>query len=129
MGTMGAGGHGLYCHLWAVRARSNRRRALIGLWVTPSTTGSIEIERGGDKNIAIKHGCGDGDCGRRRSWPLPPPLGCPRPFQSTARVDRVMGDAVYDRLHQNRAGGGVTKNRQGRRRERRSNWRRGRGGG
>ena len=31
-----------------------------------------------------------GNHGRRRSWPLPPPLGCPRPFQSTARFDRVI---------------------------------------
>ncbi len=60
---MGAASHGLYRHLWAVSARSNRRRALIGLWVTPSTTGSIEIEQGGDENITIKHGCGGGDCG------------------------------------------------------------------
>ena len=30
---------------------------------------------------------------------LPPPLGRPRPFQSTARVDPVMVDAVYDRRH------------------------------
>jgi hypothetical protein len=63
METMGATGHGLYRHLWADRARSNRRRALIGSWVTPPTTGAIEIERGGDKNITINHGCGGGDCG------------------------------------------------------------------
>ena len=125
--TMCVSGYGSFFCLWAVRAPSNRRRALIGLWVTPPTTGSIEIERGGDENITINHGCGGGDCGRRRSWPLPSPLGLPRPFQSTERVDRVMGDAVYDRLHQNRAGGG-TKTRQGRRRERRSDRRRGRGG-
>jgi hypothetical protein len=31
----------------------------------------------------------------------PPPLGCPRPFQSTARFDRVIGDAAYNRRHQN----------------------------
>jgi hypothetical protein len=121
-------GYGSFFCLWAVRARSNRRRALIGLWVTPPTTGSIEIERGGDENITINHGCGGRDCGRRRSWPLRPPLGRPRPFQSTERVDRVMGDAVNDRLHRNRAGG-VTKNRQGRRHERRSDRGRGRGEG
>jgi hypothetical protein len=27
--------------------------------------------------------------------------GCPRLFQSMARFDRVMGDAAYDRRHQN----------------------------
>ena len=27
------------------------------------TTGVIEIERGGDKNITMNHGCGGGDCG------------------------------------------------------------------
>ncbi len=29
----------------------------------PPTTGAIEIERGGDENITINHGCGGGDCG------------------------------------------------------------------
>jgi hypothetical protein len=47
----------------AARACSNRRCALIGSWVTPPTTGVIEIERGGDENITINHGCGGGDCG------------------------------------------------------------------
>jgi hypothetical protein len=47
----------------AARACSNQRRALIGSWVTLPTTGVIEIERGGDKNITINHGCGGGDCG------------------------------------------------------------------
>jgi hypothetical protein len=63
METMGAAGHGLYRHLWADRARSNRRRALIGSWVTPPMTVAIKIEQGGDKNITINHGCGGGDCG------------------------------------------------------------------
>jgi len=31
--------------------------------------------------------------------------GCPRLFQSTARFDRVMGDAAYDQRHRNRARG------------------------
>ena len=53
----------LYRHLWADRARSNRRRALTGSWVTPPTTGAIKIERGGDKKITINHGCGGSDCG------------------------------------------------------------------
>ena len=38
-------------------------RVLIGSWVTPPTTGAIEIERGVDKNITINHGCGGGHCG------------------------------------------------------------------
>ena len=63
METMGAAGHGRYRHLWADRARSNRRRALIGSWVMPPTTGAIKIEREGDENITINHGCGGGDCG------------------------------------------------------------------
>ena len=46
----------------AARACSNRRRALIGSWVTQPTTGVIRIERGGDENITINHGCGGGDC-------------------------------------------------------------------
>ncbi len=63
METMGAAGHGLYRHLWAARARSNRRRALIGSWVTPPTTRAIKIKRGGDGNITINHDCVDGNCG------------------------------------------------------------------
>jgi hypothetical protein len=31
--------------------------------------------------------------------------GCPCLFQSTARIDRVMGDAAFNRRHQNRAEG------------------------
>jgi hypothetical protein len=49
--------------LTRVRACSNRRRALIGSWVTPPTTGSIEIEWGGEENITINHGCGGGGGG------------------------------------------------------------------
>jgi ATP-dependent RNA helicase DeaD len=37
--------------------------------------------------------------------------GCPHLFQSTARFDRVMGDAAYNRRHQNQAMG-VTKTQQ-----------------
>jgi hypothetical protein len=29
----------------------------------PPSNGSIKIERGGEKNITINHGCGGGDCG------------------------------------------------------------------
>ena len=47
----------------AACACSNRRRALIGSWVTPPTTGVIGIERGGDENITINHGCDGGNCG------------------------------------------------------------------
>ena len=47
----------------AARACSNRRRALIGSWVTPPTTGVIKIQRGGDENITINQGCGGGNCG------------------------------------------------------------------
>ncbi len=71
--TMGVSGFGSFFCLWAVRTRSNRWRTLIGSWVTLPTTGSIEIKLGGAKNITIDHGSGGADCGRRRSWPLPPP--------------------------------------------------------
>ncbi len=63
MKTQGTAGHGLYRHLWASRACSNQRRALIGSWVTPPTPGTIKIEQGGDENITINHGCGGRDCG------------------------------------------------------------------
>ena len=70
---MGVSRFGSFFCLWAVCARSNRWRTLIGSWVTPPTTGSIKIKLGGSKNITINHGSGGADCGRRRSWPLPPP--------------------------------------------------------
>jgi hypothetical protein len=106
----GVSGFGSFFCLWAVRARSNRWRALIGLWVTPPTTGSIEIKHGGAENITINHGSGGGDCGRCRSWPLPPPRGPPRPFRSRARVDRAMVDVPYRRRHENLAGVDVLPN-------------------
>ena len=49
----------------AARASSIQRRALIGSWVTLPTTGAIEIERGGDENITINHGCRQGEAGRQ----------------------------------------------------------------
>ena len=61
--TMGAAGHCLYRRLWPSGAGSNIWRALIGSWVMPPSNGSIEIKRGGEKNITINHGCGGGDCG------------------------------------------------------------------
>jgi hypothetical protein len=48
----------------ATRACSNRRRDLIGSWVTPPTTGAIEIEQGGDENKTINHGYRQGEAGR-----------------------------------------------------------------
>ena len=60
---MGAAGHCLYRRLWPSGAGSNLWRALIGSWVMPTSNGSIEIERGGEKNITINHGCGGGDFG------------------------------------------------------------------
>ena len=60
---MGAAGHCLYRRLWPSGAGSNLWRALIGSWVMPTSNGSIEIKRGGEKNITINHGCGGGDFG------------------------------------------------------------------
>jgi len=39
--------------------------ALMGSWVTPPTTGAIEIEQGGKENIAINHGCRQGEAGQQ----------------------------------------------------------------
>jgi len=107
---LGVSGFGYFFCLWAVRACSNRWRALIGSWVMPPTTGSIKIKWGGAKNITINHRSGGGDCGRRRSWPLPPPIGPPRPFRSRAHIDRAMVDAPYRRRHENLAGVDVLPN-------------------
>ncbi len=61
--TMGATGHCLYRRLWPSGAGSNLWCALIGSWVMTPSNGSIEIERGGEKNTTINHGCGGGNCG------------------------------------------------------------------
>ena len=52
--TMGATGHYLYRHIWPSGAGSNLWCAFIGSWVMPPSTGSIEIERGSEKNITTK---------------------------------------------------------------------------
>jgi hypothetical protein len=46
-------------------------------------------------------------------------VGRPRPFQSMARVDRVVSDAAYEQLHRNRAGECRKHNNQPRKRWRR----------
>ena len=42
--------------------------------------------------------------GHQRLWLFLLPMGHPRPFQSMARVDRVVSDTAYEWLQQNRAG-------------------------
>ncbi len=44
--TMGVSGHGIFFRLWAVRARSARRRSLTTPWATPLTAGAMKIKRG-----------------------------------------------------------------------------------
>jgi hypothetical protein len=61
--TIGAAGHCLYCRIWPSGAGSNRWRALIKSWEMPPLIGSIEIKRGGEKNITINHGCSGSNCG------------------------------------------------------------------
>jgi hypothetical protein len=53
----------VYRRLWAVRARSARRRVLIGTWATPPMTGAIEFDRGGEYYPTIHHG----DCSEKKS--------------------------------------------------------------
>ena len=48
---MGAACHCLYRRLWPSGAGSNLWRVLIGSWVMPPSTCSIEIERGGEKTL------------------------------------------------------------------------------
>ncbi len=52
----------VYRCLWPSGAGYNLWRALIGSWVMPPSNGSIEIERGGEKNITINRQR------RRRRW-------------------------------------------------------------
>ena len=39
---------------------------MIGSWVTPPTTGTIEIKHGDDENTTINHGCRKGTQGDRQ---------------------------------------------------------------
>jgi hypothetical protein len=48
---MVAAGHCLYRRLWPSGTGSNLWCALIGSWVMPPSTNSIEIERGGEKTL------------------------------------------------------------------------------
>jgi hypothetical protein len=67
--------------------------------VTPPMTGAIEFYGGGENYPTIHH------CylywknytisGAAAYGSLPPPFGRPCPFQSLARVNRVMGEASY----------------------------------
>ncbi len=56
----------VYRRLWAVRARSARRRVLIGSWATLPITGAIEIERGCEHYVTIRHG--DLRVSKNSSW-------------------------------------------------------------
>jgi hypothetical protein len=103
---MGASGYGSFFCLWAVRARSARGRMLTEPWTTPPTTGAMKIERGVVYDPTIHHWLlleKNRHPGRRQPWPLPPPIGPPRPFRSRVRVDKAMGDAPYRQRHENRA--------------------------
>ena len=76
-------------------------------WATSPTAGAMKIERGMVYNPTIPHGYlleKNRHPGRPQPWPLPPPIGRPRPFCSRARVDRAMGGAPYRRRHENLAG-------------------------
>ncbi len=74
----------VYRRLWAVRARSARRRVLIGTWATPPMTDAIEFDRGGEYYPTI------GDCSEK----IPPSMAPPhtvvyrRPWAVRARSSR-----------------------------------------
>jgi hypothetical protein len=53
--TMGVSGHGIFFRLWAIRARSARRRSLTTPWATPPTAGAMKIERGMVYSSTIHH--------------------------------------------------------------------------
>jgi hypothetical protein len=53
--TMGVSGYGFFFCLWAVRARSARRRMFTEPWATSSTTGAMKIDRGVVYDPTIHH--------------------------------------------------------------------------
>jgi len=111
--TMGVSGYGTFFCLWAVHARSARGSVFTEPWATPPTPGTTKIERGMVCNPTIHHGYlleKNRHPGRRQPWPLPPPIGPPRPFRSRAHVNRAMGDAPYRRRYENLEGVDVLPN-------------------
>ena len=74
---------------------------------------AMKIERGVVYNPTIHHGYlleKNRHPGRRQPWPLPPPIGPPRPLRSRAHVDRAMVDAPYRQPHENLVGVAVLPN-------------------
>jgi hypothetical protein len=66
-------------------------------WVMPPTAGAMKIKRGVVYNPTIHHGYlleKNLYPGHRQPWPLPPPIGHPRPFCSRVRVDVGGGDGI-----------------------------------
>ena len=93
---MGVSGYGSFFCLWAIHARSARGSMFTEPWAMPPTAGAMKIEQGVVYNPTIHHGYlleTNRHPGRRQPWPLPPPIGPPRPFRSRERIDRAMGDA------------------------------------
>jgi hypothetical protein len=110
---LGTASHGLHRRQWAVRGRPAQGRALTGPWAMTPTACTMKIEREVVYNPTIHHGYlleKNRHPGRRQPWPLPPPIGPPRPFRSKACVDRAMGNAPYHRRHENLAGVDVLPN-------------------
>ncbi len=54
--------------------------------------------RGEKQKTKIRHTEPGRYDGRQRLWLFLLPVGRPRPFQSMARVDRVVSDAAYDQI-------------------------------
>jgi len=99
---LGVSGHGIFFRLWAVRARSARRRSLTTPWAMPPTAGAMKTDWGWMYYPTIYHGdflLNNCHLGRRQPWPPPPPMGRPQPFRSMTRVDNTMGDTPYHRRY------------------------------
>ena len=71
-------------------------RAPSGLWVRTIESNNKKQTQTKKKKTLARYD------GPSALWPLMPPVDRPRPFRSTTRIDRVMGDPAYDwrRLNQ-----------------------------
>jgi len=111
--TMGVSSYGSFFCLWAVCTQSAPGGVFTEPWATAPTACAMKIEQGVVYDPTIHHGyLLEKNChpGPRQPWPLPPPIGPPRPFSSKVCVDRAMGNAPYRWRHENLAGVDVLSN-------------------
>ena len=101
-----------WAHVMTVRNRNVHFAIWRDLFFTTGQTVFFSEPRQEKQRTTIRHTEPGRYDGRQRLWLFLLPVGHPRPFQSMVRVDRVVGDSAYKRLHRNRSGGCQKNNNQ-----------------